>query len=414
MKMEIIKPTSEHMEWADCEIGVIIHFDVPVYKEKYYFRHHFGDVIPPDVFNPTKLDTDQWLSAAKALGAKYAVLVAKHCTGFSLWPTSAHEYSVKSSPFKNGEGDIVRDFFESCKKFDIRPGLYCSASCNQYLSVDNPGRVISGDPEEQKEYNNVVMTQLRELWTNYGKLFEIWFDGGVMPVAQGGPDVASLLKELQPDAVVFGGPGDTKSLIRWVGNELGEAPEDCSSLAYGGQLWCPAESDFPNRFPENSDQSGWFWREAEDDSVLTGEQLFGKYLTTVGRNTNMLVGMVINTDGEFPARDAVEFARAGEIIRSTFDKPLAVSEEDSTVVTLPKDTEKEPKYLVMRENIAEGERVKGYTVHAYDKEGLEIFTHNGQVISHKRILDIPAETVKVKLEITDSVADPKLLPIEIY
>ena len=99
-----IRPTLEQIQWADCEIGVIIHLDLVIYQAPYYVRQHFCDPIPSSVFNPQKLNTDQWISAAKSLGAKYAILVAKHCTGFSLWTTEVHDYSIKNSPYKNGNG----------------------------------------------------------------------------------------------------------------------------------------------------------------------------------------------------------------------------------------------------------------------------------------------------------------------
>lgn len=425
MNAETIRPTLEQIQWADCEIGVIIHLDLIIYQAPYDCRQHFGDPIPTSLFDPKNLDTDQWVRAAKSLGAKYAILVAKHGTGFSLWPTQAHDYSVKNSPYKNGQGDIVKDFIASCKKYDIRPGLYCSASFNQYFSVENPGKVIDGSPEKQKAYNEIVLKQLTELWTNYGELFEIWFDGGVIPVSEGGPDVAGLLKKLQPNAVVFQGPVGTKSLLRWVGNERGIAPEDCTSLYDNrvqsetgtvekeinldkAEIWCPAESDFPNRYANKSYQGGWFWKAGEEHAVLPAEDLFQAYLTSVGRNTNMLVGMVINTDGEFPEPDATVFAKAGELIHNTFGTPIAIGDTSNV------STDAAPHYVILKEDISQGERVTGYTVHAYDAVGKEIFTHSGKVIAHKRILEIPPETTKVSLQITDFRAAPKLLPIELY
>ncbi|MBQ2916458.1 MAG: alpha-L-fucosidase [Clostridia bacterium] len=429
MTEKIIKPTIQHVKWADCEIGVIIHLDLTIYKAPYDCRQHFGDPIPASVFDPSKLNTDQWIASAKALGAKYAILVAKHGTGFSLWPTEAHDYSVKNSPYKNGQGDIVKEFIASCKKYDVYPGIYCSASFNQCFSVENPGRVLDNDPVKQAAYNKMVEKQLTELWTNYGEWFEIWFDGGVIPVEEGGPDVSGLLHKLQPDAVVFQGPVGTKSLIRWAGNERGMAAENCSSLyddrvmAETGvvekedscddfSIWCPAESDFPNRYAEKAYQGGWFWRENEEDTIIPADVLFSKYLTSVGRNTNMLVGMVINTDGEFPESDLAEFKKAGELIRNTFGTPIAVG--DTKTVVIPSESKTNTKYLVMQEDIAHGELVTGYTVSAYDGSDKEIFTYRGTVISHKRILEIPNEAVMVKLEITSSRAEPKLLPLAVY
>ena len=430
MDVKDIRPNPEQVEWANCEIGVLIHYDLPVFQAPYDCRQHFGDPIPASVFDPKRLDTDQWLAAAKSLGARYAILVAKHGTGFSLWPTQAHGYSVKNTPYKDGQGDIVGEFIDSCKKYGLRPGLYCSASFNQYFSVENPGLVLDGDPVKQKAYNDMVEQQLTELWTNYGDLFEIWFDGGVIPVSEGGPDVAGLLHRLQPNAVVFQGPVGTRSLLRWVGNERGVAPEDCSALydtrvqADTGDveredgcaaplIWCPAESDFPNRYAHRSYQGGWFWREGEEDTVLPADELFGCYLTSVGRNTNMLVGMVIDTEGRFPDTDAAVFAETGERIRRVFGAPIAVGKAGETELILPEDPAAPPAYAVLREDITMGERVTGYTLRAYDREGNEIFSHNGKVISHKRILKIPAATARVKLDVTDGRDDPVLLPLEI-
>lgn len=429
MENKLILPTIEQVEWADCEIGVIIHLDLPTFRPTYDFRQNFGNPIPVSEFDPKELDTDQWVGAAKALGAKYAVLVAKHCTGFSLWPTQAHDYHVGNSPYGN---DIVAAFLDSCKKYDVRPGIYCSVSCNQYFCVDNPGKVIDGDPVKQQAYNQMVLKQLTELWTNYGKLFEIWFDGGVLPVEEGGPDVVSLLHRLQPDAVVFQGPVGTKSLIRWVGNEDGVAPEDCSALCMSGNqmddgtvnrddisrsdgdIWSPAESDFPNRNAATSYMGGWFWREGEASEVLPAEHLFDRYLTSVGRNTNMLVGMVIDTNGLFPARDTEEFEKAGEMIRSIFDAPLATVQRAPLSIRIAEGENRVAGYFSVGEDIALGERVTGYIAHGYDDHGYEIFTHRGKVIGHKRILELPKGVANVELEITGARAEPVIKFMELY
>ena len=176
-----VLPSKAQLKWADAEIGAMYHFDLQVFEPAYKWRENWNYHPDLSIFNPKELDTDQWLLAAKAAGATYAVLVAKHCSGFSLWPTNAHPYSVKNTPWRNGQGDIVKDFIASCKKYGIKPGIYASASANAYFKVENPGLVISGNAEEQEKYKEVVKTQLTELWSQYGKLFEVWFDGGVLP-----------------------------------------------------------------------------------------------------------------------------------------------------------------------------------------------------------------------------------------
>lgn len=430
----LVLPTPEQVEWSDCEIGVLIHLDMPTFRAPYNFREHFGDPIPASEFTPMQLDTDQWVLAAKSLGAKYAVLVSKHCSGFCLWPTDVHPYSVKGSPYKDGKGDIVGEFIASCRKYGIRPGLYYSVACNQYMNVDDPGTVRDGSSESQKKYNEIVMAQLNEIWTRYGDLFEIWFDGGVLPIEKGGPDVVPLLHRLQPNAVVFQGPVGTRSTIRWSGNEKGYAAENCSSLVMphvqldngvterddngdsDGTLWCPAECDTPNRDSKRSYGAGWLWREGEEDAVFPAEYLLDVYTKSVGRNGNMLVGMVIDTDGSFPKRDTEEFARFGEMKRAIFDAPIAVSNGE-TEVSLPVDAVSQGvkvKYASVAEDIRFGERVTGFVFRTFDKDGNEIFKYEGTCIGHKRIFEVPEGTTRAEVEITASKAEPKIRYTALY
>ena len=228
-----VLPSARHLEWADCEIGVIIHQDVQVYEPSYEWYKQMGYTPAPTVFNPSSLDTDQWIETAKAAGAKYAVLVAKHCSGFSLWPTKAHDYSVASSPWKGGKGDVVADFIASCRKFGIKPGIYASTGANARLMVSK--NEIS-DTAKWSAYLDVVKTQLTELWTNYGELFEIWFDGGNLPPDKGGREIEDILLRLQPNAVVFQGNPARMTSLRWCGNE------DVGSM---GLRWLEVAHDLP-------------------------------------------------------------------------------------------------------------------------------------------------------------------------
>lgn len=126
-KHEIL-PSPSQVKWADAELGVIIHLDINIFSPD-SFDYHRKETLPPlSVFHPSRLNTDQWIAAAKAAGATYAVLVAKHGTGFSLWPTNAHDYNISNTAFRNGKGDIVADFIKSCKKFGLQPGLYCNTN----------------------------------------------------------------------------------------------------------------------------------------------------------------------------------------------------------------------------------------------------------------------------------------------
>lgn len=424
--MKLITPTPEQVEWANCEIGVIIHLDLTTFAQKEYnFREHWGEPLSPKLFNPRRLDTDQWIKTAADMGAKYAVMVAKHCTGFCLWQTASHSYSVKSSPWKNGEGDVIADFIASCKKYNVRPGLYYSSGCNHYLNADC-GRVRSGDAGEQSRYNQIVREQLTELWTNYGRLFEIWFDGGCLPVSEGGPDIAGLLHRLQPDANVFQGPEGTKSLLRWVGNERAFAPENCSSIFSfyaqnetgtqeradcgdtNGNTWCPAESDRPNR-EAPSLQGGWFWQDDEEKYLVAPQELFEMYLNSVGHNSNMLIGMAIDKDGLVPQADVEQLRQFGKLVKEAFCKPLAEKNQlkGCREISLTAQGGQKAKYLVLCEDIAEGEMVTGFSV--FDGQG-EIYA--GTVIGHKRIIKVDADEITVR--ITDSKCEPAMRFAALY
>ncbi len=421
---KIICPNEQQIKWADAEIGVIIHLDMQTFEPTYNFRADFNYHPDPSVFNPECLDTDRWIEAAVSAGAKYAVLVAKHGSGFSLWPTKEHDYHIGNTPYKNGKGDIVKEFISSCKKYGVLPGIYCSASCNGYFKVDSPGLCISGDKEEQKRYNDMVIGQLTELWTNYGELFEIWFDGGCLPPEKGGAPIAELLCKLQKDAIVFQGPIEMGNGLRWVGNERGEAEWDTFATVDFknesfdgmseetnrggdpfGNVWRPAESDLPGRDAKRSFEGGWFWREGEDDAVLPGEELFERYLVSVGRNTNMLIGMAINNKGLLPDRDREALEDLGKRVTEAFSKPLSIMEGDLTDDEYTICSENEAKYLVICEDIRYGERILSYKTDV----GIE-----GKAIGHKRILPLPEGTKKVTFTVLDKKDTCHIKSIALY
>ncbi|MFT3705564.1 MAG: alpha-L-fucosidase [Agriterribacter sp.] len=427
-KADDVLPSPSHVQWADAEVGALFHFDLINYVPEYDFRK-WGTHPPASVFNPSKLNTDQWVLAAKAAGAKYAVLVAKHCTGFSLWPTEAHDYSVKNIPWRNGKGDIVRDFIASCKKYGLKPGIYASASANGYCYVDNPGLVQSGSPYTQQQYNAIVVKQLTELWSHYGKLFEIWFDGGVLPVKDGGPDIAPILKKLQPDAVVFQGPSDAKNLIRWIGNEEGLAPypnwsrSDTTTSSAGtvkvdnmsgepdGKIWCPGEADFPLR---TGWQGGWFWK-AEGQQMLTVDQLMSNYNSSVGRNANMLIGIVVDTSGLVPQEDIKVLKAFGSELKKRFATPQATTKGTGKSFVL--NFAGKPAavhYVVIEEDIAKGEHIRAYAVEQW-KNNAWVKIAEGKSVGHKRIHELKDLTAgKLRLSITESSAEPYIKSFSVY
>jgi len=428
---QTVLPSKAQLKWADAEIGVLIHFDMPVFEPGYNFRKDWNYHPPLSIFNPKELETDQWIKAAKDAGATYAVLVAKHCSGFSLWPTKAHPYSVKNVPWKNGQGDIVRDFINSCKKFGLKPGIYASTTANGYLKVDNPGKVVSGKPEEQKKYNEIVKTQLTELWSLYGDLFEVWFDGGVLPPQKGGFDVLALLRKYQPNAIAFQGPYGFENNIRWVGNEEGVAPYPCWAKADSvtsasgvveikglngnpdGLFWCPGEADFPLR-KNSSFQGGWFWHQGQDDQLRPLSELIDRYCKSVGRNTNMLLGIVIDDRGLIPDSDVDRLRDFGKDIKKRFTNPLGQISGEGKEYVLKFNNNQEVTYVVIMENIVEGENVRSYKLWGM-KDNNWLLLSEGTNIGHKRIEMVGNEIFSgVRLEITESEGIPHIKNFTCY
>ena len=425
-----VLPSKAQLNWADSEIGVLIHFDMPVFEPEYDFRKDWNYHPDLSIFNPKELDTDQWIKAAKSAGATYAVLVAKHCSGFSLWPTKAHPYSIKNTSWWNGQGDIVKDFIASCRKYGLKPGIYASTTANGYLKVDNPGKVVSGNPDEQRKYNEIVKMQLTELWSEYGPLSEVWFDGGVLPPEKGGFDVLAMLKRYQPEAIAFQGPFGYENNIRWVGNEEGVAPYPCWSRADSttsasgvieikglngnpeGLFWCPGESDFPLRL-NSSFQGGWFWHKDQDDQLRTLNELKDKYCKSVGRNTNMLLGIVVDNRGLVPDADVRRLEEFGNKITSDFSSPIGLTSGKGTEFEIKFKTSQKLSTVIIMEDIVKGERIREYELY-----GMQIGAWNliskGTSIGHKRIENTNGTYEAIKLTITKSEGTPFIQKMACY
>lgn len=222
----LCRPDKQQQLWADCEIGVIIHYSRGLLGMQNLEGVPCDQAADASKLNPENLDTDQWLASAAELGAKYAVFVAnqRNCQGISLWQSSSNPYSLKQSPYQNGRFDCVEAFIRSCKKYHILPGLYYQTGYGGHYFEKEKYRTL-GTPEHER-YLKVTKGDLTELWTRYGSLFEIWFDGGADSLERTGLDVGRLLEEYQPGAICFQGPASHERNLRWIGNEDGIAACD--------------------------------------------------------------------------------------------------------------------------------------------------------------------------------------------
>ena len=318
-------PSPQQVEWQKLETYAFIHFGPNTFTDKEW---GYGDT-PAEAFNPTRLDCEQWVRTIAGAGMKGVILTCKHHDGFCLWPSRYTDYSVKGSPFRGGKGDVVRELSDACRKHGIKFGVY--------LSPWDRHQATYGTPEYVTYYYN----QLTELMTQYGDIFEVWFDG-----ANGGdgwyggacekreidrstyydyPRAWGIVNNLQPDAVIFsdGGPG-----CRWVGNEKGYANptnwafvrskevypgypayQELQSGHADGDAWCASECD-------TSIRPGWFYHENEDDQVKTVDELTDLYYRSVGHNGTMLLNFPVNREGLIHPTDSARITQWHERISS--------------------------------------------------------------------------------------------------
>lgn len=421
------RPTPQQLEFQRRQLGAFIHFGPATFVSS-----DFMSVPDPSVFNPTQLNAEQWVKAAVSFGAKHVVLTAKHHNGFCLWPTTTTDYSVKQSPWRNGKGDVVKDFVEACKKYNVKPGIYLSG-CDKSEHCSS-----TGDPMgKRKMVGNVddyfpkFMEQLRELLTNYGEIDYLWFDGAYDPfgwdimepktmqrIGTGyGDAIRTMVNNLQPQAVVMGG---TRPDVRWSGSEQGWASyplnniitdENWQSMWVGpeGKGWTPAEANVHTR-----DQ--WFWYPDSDKTLRTVDFLTNVYMESIGRGANLLVNMTPDTTGVIPPAEVQRLSDFGKKIQSRFSNPLAVLskipvEQDKLVSWKGK---KKLGWIVLEEDIALGQHVTAYTVEAMTG-GTWTTIASGSTIGRKRIQPVDAiECDQVRLKITSDEPSIPLQSIEIY
>jgi alpha-L-fucosidase len=325
------------------------------------------------------------------------VLVAKHCSGFLCWQSDCYPYGVRQSRWRDGKGDVVRDYVESCRRARIQPGIYASVSANAWWEVNNPGLVNwgkGGDEAKQKAYVRACEQMLTELWGNYGPLFEIWFDGGALPQDQGGPDLLPILRRLQPRATVFQGPAAT---IRWIGNEKGVASYPCWATVqpgvdvYGagdpqGSVWLPGECDVPIR------NHYWFWHPDQEQTIYSLDALMDMYLKSVGRNCNLLINANIDRNGLVPQADLQRYREFGDEIRRRFGTALGEISGRGSEVLLQLPRPGSVDCVITMETNTEGERVREYVIEGQTGAAWTELCR-GQSVGHKRIDTFPATEV---------------------
>ena len=428
-------PSAAQIAWQDCEVGLLYCFDLAIAAKRFSGNNTVRERLNPKLYNPTKLDTDQWIEAAKAAGAKYGVFTATHFNGFMQWQSDLYPYGLKQAAWRRGKGDVVGDFVESCRKADIAPGIYFSTHRNVYWEVwghyVNWGKGKGTD--KQAAFNRIAEKMTEELCSRYGPLVQIWFDAGVKSPQEGGPDVLPIFEKHQPKSVFY--HSVQRCDHRWIGNEAGHAGYPCWATMPGrpgalshknpnwrrhlskgdpdGTYWSPGMVDVPLRGAKGI--HNWFWKPGQDHAVYSTDRLMKMYYESVGRNCDLILGQVIASDGSVPAADMKRLTEFGKEIRRRFSKPVAQTTGTGTSVELKLPKPARIDHVIIMEQIARGERIREYEVEALLPGNNWQTLCKGQSVGHKRIQQFDAvEAGAVRLKVTQSVATPHIRQLAVY
>jgi len=449
-------PTQKQINWQEMEFYAFVHFSLNTFTNKEW---GYGDE-SPELFNPTNLDVRQWVRVVKEAGMKGIILVAKHHDGFCLWPSAYTERSVKNAPWKNGKGDLVKELAAACKEYNLKLGLY--------LSPWDRNRADYGKPEYVTYFRN----QLKELLTNYGDVFEMWFDG-----ANGGDgyygganetrkintleyynwdETYKLIYKIAPKTLVWGvGPSEA----RWIGNEEGRAGKTNWSLLRqkdelagkvhytefmsgheNGEKWVPGEADVSIR-------PGWFYHTVEDDKVRPLDEMVDIYYESIGRNATLLLNLPVDKRGLVHENDQTRLKELVATIKADFKTDLVsgskitadnirgnnnefaaknTADGNKNTYWATDDTVKSASIvfefnkptpinrILLQEYIQLGQRVKAFTVEA-KVDGKWKTVANETTIGYKRILRIDRVMASaLKINITDSKASIVISNIQAY
>jgi alpha-L-fucosidase len=420
-------PSSSQLAWQRDELAMFVHFGVNTFTDREWGDGHED----PAIFAPTNLDTRQWARTARAAGFRAMILTAKHHDGFCLWPTKTTRHSVASSPWRGGQGDVVREFVDACHAEGLKAGLYLSPwDRHEPRYGDSP------------RYNDFYADQLTELLTGYGTIHEVWFDGANGEGPNGRrqeydwPRVWSIVRKLQPQAVIFSDAGPD---VRWIGNERGSAgdtnwstvdpavvpypgasgPGITDMLQHGdpdGAVWRPGETDVSIR-------PGWFHHARENARVKSVDDLLSIYFTSVGRNSKLLLNVPPGPDGQLDAVDVTRLSDWHARLASVFGEDIAAGRRirwrasgargRTGEIDLGRTT---PVAVVdLREDIARGQIVARYRVEGRDADDWQVLSR-GTTIGCRKLdrveSSVPVRHVRVVIE--DALDEPRDVRVALY
>ena len=438
-------PTKQQLAWHEMEFYLFAHFGPNTFTDK-----EWGEgTEPEDIFNPTNLDCRQWCRVAKAAGAKGIIITAKHHDGFCLWPSKYSTHTVRESKWKNGKGDVLKELSQACKEYGLKFGVYISPWDRNHPKYGTA------------EYNDVFVNMMKEIFTNYGPIWELWWDGANGEGPNGKKQLydwdrfKKTVRQLSPNTVIFSDVGPD---IRWCGNEKGIAAETNWNLLdtvgftpgagappvdtlnrgnVNGKVWIPAECDVSIR-------PGWFYHQEEDGKVKTPEELFQLYLKSVGRGANLLLNVPPDRTGRINEKDSialVEFKKlkdggfrnnlvkgahsvviSGDSIKSkglvSDDNPktyVRISDKRYEFVEIKFKESKNINCIVLHEYLEKGQHCLGFNLILRNDKYELIKEIKGTTIGKKRMITFPmTNTSIINLSINDQKGATTISEVQSY
>ena len=420
-------PSAKQLAWQSLEYYGFIHFNMNTFTDAEWGEGKEN----PNTFNPTALDCEQWARIAKKAGMKGLILTAKHHDGFALYPSQFTKHSVANSVWRNGKGDVVRDLSNACKKYGLKLGIYLSPWDRYHPAYGTDA------------YNQVYANMQKELLTQYGPIFEFWYDGANGEGPNGKKQVYdwplfhSMVEKYQPQAVQFSDSGPD---IRWVGNERGYAYDKTWSPINRDEIYpgYPKFDQYKNGQENGSHwvapevdvsiRPGWYYHADQDNKVKSPDSLMKIYVASVGRNANLLLNIPVDRRGLIQENDSASmmgFAAIRQlglqnilpkntkiVSSSAVEGHLAqgINHPKNGAYWAAKSTDampvlslsfQEPLFmnaLLLQEPISLGQRIKKFHVDITNASG-ETERIDAQTIGHKRIIPFKQRKV-ISLKIT--------------
>jgi|EP01043_Picozoa_sp_COSAG02_P036674 alpha-L-fucosidase len=425
---KLARPTPEQLAWQDFELGAHIPLTMGEYGElqnDYACENQSVALPTPDMFNPQRLNMTEWMRSVKDYGGKYAVLTVQTGCGFLLHHTKSrlpdgapYNYTIAQSPLKTR--DILGEFVAAASAAGIRAGVYYLMNKNTFLQTDQ-GKVGTIGTNKtgtisvtQEQYETIVLTHLEEIWSGYGDLAELWFDGGTMDLVLA-PKVTTLLAKLQPKALCFQGP-TSKQAVRWAGSESGSAPEPNwstakNSVSFGSgdpnaAIWAPSESDVTL-----SSTGEWYWKPGQPIKSLP--YMAQVYERTVGHNSNLFLNFAVDYSGQLPLESIQRYKELGDWIRGCYGNPVAtlaaapINVSSGGNVTMLVSSSEPIGRVVLMEDQRQGQRIRSFkveimhsTVEKHSSGDAWETVLTAQSIGHKRIIALNTSSVLAKVRLT--------------